>query len=199
MSSPAPSAAAGPAAPVAGLARWVRGAVVGTVASAVALGGHVLGAGHAPGLLPLTGLTGTAVLVGVALSGVRWRVAPLLAVLVGAQVAFHVAFAAGHTHGVPAGHAAHLAAAPAGVSGRMLALHLVAAVATAVLLRHGEDACWQLASAVTRPVRACRRLVARPVVELHRLGAGLCEAPAMVSELLAGTAPRRGPPAPRAC
>src|SRR4051812_44125045 len=98
MSSSAPSAAAGPAAPLAGAARWLRGATVGTVASAVALGGHVLGAGSAPGLLPLTGLTAAAVLVAVALSGVRWRLAPLLALLLGAQVAFHVAFAAGHAH-----------------------------------------------------------------------------------------------------
>src|SRR5690242_10038052 len=96
--------------PVAGAARWVRGATVGSVASAVSLGGHVLGAGNAPGLLPMTGLTTVAVLVAVALSGVRWRLGPLLAVLLGAQVAFHVAFAAGHAHAVPAAHAAHLAA-----------------------------------------------------------------------------------------
>ena len=87
--------------------------MVGVVASAVVLGGHVLGAGSAPGLLPLTGLTAAAVLVAVALSGVRWRLAPLLALLLGAQVAFHVAFAAGHAHGVPTAHAAHLTAAPA--------------------------------------------------------------------------------------
>jgi hypothetical protein len=172
----------------------VRGATVGSVASAVSLGGHVLGAGSAPGLLPMTGLTTVAVLVAVALSGVRWRLGPLLAVLLGAQVAFHVAFAAGHAHAVPAAHA-HLAA-PAGVSGRMLGMHLVAAVVTAVLLRRGEDVCWQLASAVARPARITRLLLA-PAVDADRptrLGAA-AHARSMVSELLVDAAPRRGPPA----
>ena len=140
MSSPAPVAAGPDAAasrPVAGATRWLRGAMVGVVASTVSVGGHVLGAGSAPGLLPLAGLTSAAVLVAVALSGVRWRLTSLLALLLGAQVVFHVAFAAAHGHPAAPGHTAHLTG-PGGVSGRMLALHLVAAVVTAVLLRRGR-------------------------------------------------------------
>jgi hypothetical protein len=187
MSSSAPSAALGPD-PVAGAARWVRGAAVGSVASAVSVGGHVLGSGSAPGLLPLTGLTSVAVLVAVALSGVRWRLPSLLALLLGAQVVFHVAFAA-------PGHAAHVAAAPGGVSGRMLALHLVAAVVTAVLLRRGEDVCWQLASAVARPARIARLLEATPVAQqLPRLVVSVQPARSTMPSRLVDAAPRRGPP-----
>jgi hypothetical protein len=141
MSLPAQAAAAGPVAraapPVAGATRWVRGATVGWIASALSVGGHVLGAGGAPGLLPLTGLTSAAVLAAVALSGVRWRVASLLALLLGTQVVFHVVLAAAHAHPAVPAHSTHLAAAPGSVSGRMLALHLAAAVVTALLLRCG--------------------------------------------------------------
>ena len=78
----------------------------------------------------------------------------------------------------------------------MLALHLVAAVVTAVLLRRGEDVCWQLASAVTRPARVAGLLVATAVSQqVSRLGAGLHDGRSMVSQLLVDTAPRRGPPA----
>ncbi len=200
MSLPAPVAAGPDAAatrPVAGAARWQRGAMVGVVASTVSVGGHLLGSGSAPGLLPLAGLTSAAVLVAVALSGVRWRLTSLLALLLGAQVVFHVAFAAAHGHPAAPGHTAHLTGP--GVSGRMLALHLVAAVVTAVLLRRGEDACWQLASAVARPVRVARLRVATAVAQqLPRLGAGRHGERSMVSQLLVDTAPRRGPPAPLA-
>jgi hypothetical protein len=203
MSSPAPSAAGpdtGAAPPVGGAARWLRGATVGSVASVVSLGGHVLGAGSAPGLLPLTGLTSVAVLAAVALSGVRWRLTSLLAVLLGAQVGFHIAFAAAHSHAAAgSGHAAHLPAA-GGPGVRMLALHLLAALVSAALLRRGEDVCWQLASAVARPARIARLRVPTAVAELlPRLGAGVHHARSVVSELLVDAAPRRGPPAPRAC
>lgn len=202
MSSPASSAAGpdtGPAPPVDGAARWLRGATVGSVASLVAFGGHVLGAGSAPGPLPLTGLISVAVLVAVALSGVRWRLTSLLAVLLGAQVVFHIAFAAAHGHPAASGHAAHLSAA-GGPGGRMLAVHALAAVVTAALLRRGEDVCWQLAAAVIRPARIARLLVTTAVAEqLPRFGAGIHHARSMVSELLVDAAPRRGPPAPRAC
>lgn len=201
MSSPAPSAAArhdaGASRPVAGAARWVRGTTVGVVASAVSVGGHVLGAGSAPALLALTGLTSGAVLVAVALSGVRWRLASLLAVLLGAQIVFHVVLAAAHVHPA-AGQAAHLSAA-GGVSGRMVTLHLVAAAVTAVLLRRGEDVCWQLTSAVARPARVARLMVTAVAEQVPRPGVALQPARQALSERLVDAAPRRGPPAPHAC
>ncbi len=184
---------------VTGAARWLRGTTVGVAASAVSVGGHVLGAGSAPRLLPLTGLTAGAVLVAVALSGVRWRLAPLMAVLLGAQVVFHVVLAATHVHPAAAGRVADLSAA-GGVSARMPVLHLVAAVVTALLLRRGEDVCWQLTSAVARPARVARLLVANPVArQLPPLVVALHHAPSVLAHRLVDVAPRRGPPAPHAC
>ena len=185
-------------APVTGAARWLRGATVGTVASGLAVGGHVLGAGSPPGLLALSGLTATAVLVAVALSGVRWRLATLQALLLGVQVVFHVALAtAGHVHGAALTHPGHASAASGGTDVRMLAGHLVAAALTAVLLRRGEDVFWQISSAVLRPVRAARLLLLAPVARPHRLGtAGSHRSTALLSGRLVDVAPRRGPPAP---
>jgi hypothetical protein len=204
MSSPARSADArqdGPAArPGAGAARWLRGAVVGFAASVVALTGHVLGAGSTPSLLPLAGLTSVAVLLAVALSGVRWRLTSLLAMLLGAQAVFHLTFAsAGHAPATTLAHPAHLGSASGDGDGRMLALHVAAALVTAWLLRRGEDVCWELASAVVRPVRAARALAVGTVARrVPRVAAARRRARPLLSRLLVDAAPRRGPPVPAA-
>ena len=199
MSAWAGAAGAPPHARVTGTARGGRGLVVGSVASGLAVGGHVLAAGTPPGLMSLAGLTAAAVLVAVALSGVRWRLATLLALLLGVQATFHVALAsAGHAHAPALTHAAHAGATTDGSGWRMLAAHLVAAALTALLLRRGEDVFWQLASAVTRPARAARLLLGAPATAPRRPDLAGARSTAPLVGRLVDVAPRRGPPAPAA-
>ena len=163
-----------------GIGRWLRGAVVGLSATALATAGHALEGGPAPAVPVLAVLAVLAVLVSVTLSRARWSLPSLLVVLTAAQVLFHLALAGP-------------APAAEGVSWSMLAAHCFAAFLTAGLLRRGEDACWWLADCLARPVRAARAasVVASATVSVawvvhcsnRRWG-----------RYLVHTAPRRGPP-----
>lgn len=135
---------------------------------------------------------------GVILSGRRWRLPTLLAVLVSSQVAFHVAFA-GPEHAMPGMGSMPALAATSGTSSWsgpvMIIAHLLAAGLTAVMLRRGEDALWNLLGILSWVVRGAR-LALLPTV--NRLAApnrpaatGRSRACAQWFEYVA---PRRGPP-----
>ncbi|MGZ4614787.1 MAG: hypothetical protein ACXV4A_04445 [Actinomycetes bacterium] len=181
-------------APMSGTARWARGATVGSSATGLALAGHLLGGGVTPPVLPLLVLAALAVASSIGLSGRRWSLPPLLGVLLGAQVSFHVVFdgaAPSHRHAV-VGHVmtGHT------LGWQMVAAHLLATLATALLLRRGEAWCCRLVGVLADPLRATRQLttpvavgVAAPSVAVPRAGTF------WQSRWLVLSQSRRGPPA----
>lgn len=128
--------------------RLARGTVVGTGASGLALSAHVAGGASKPGATLWLTLTVLTVVASVGASRWRWTTPGLLAVLLGAQLGFHLVFEAaevylGHGHvaataGAHAGHVEHAVAEAAGMGPRMLVAHLLAAVVVTVVLRFGE-------------------------------------------------------------
>jgi hypothetical protein len=186
------------AGPTEGLMRWLRGGVVGLVASTLALTGHSLAAGMSLQPTHLVWASACAVPVAVALSGRRWTLPSLLTVLLGAQLAFHLAFA-GMSHAGHGGMATGSMAGPmttetghGAVS--MVLSHVVAAMLTAMVLRRGEDWCWSLVRLLTRPWRLLLD-VRLPLAQAPlRLGVPLV-AKAGHLLLLSDSQPRRGPPA----
>ena len=163
-----------------GIARWLRGGVVGLSATALATAGHAFEGGPGPSGPVIVTLAVLAVLGSVALSRARWRLPSLLLVLMAAQVVFHLALAG---------------AAPTaeGVGWSMLAAHTVAAFLTACLLRRGEDACWWLAHCLTRPARAVRAASAVASATIAAAWVLHCSS-RHESTFLVHAAPRRGPP-----
>jgi hypothetical protein len=187
----APSAAAPPAperTPATGLLRVARGSVVGLTAITLALAGHLAAGGSAPA--PITGaaLVVLTIAGGVALSGRRWTLAPLVTVLLGAQVVLHIAFA-----GQPSTTHHHASGAPGAA---MFVAHVLAAFGAALLLRRGESWCWQLLALLSRPVHVALLYAARPVslVAGRRLPIGDPQVAVLRSLLFGETQPRRGPP-----
>ena len=177
-----------------GVLRWVRAAVVGLSASGLALQGHVAAGGAAPPAGQLTIAVLAVLVVSRALSVRRWTVGPLLAVLLGSQALFHVAFsgAAGHVHGGQ--HAASGSSMP-GHSGLLMLLgHSVAALLTALLLRRGEDWLWSLVALLTRAWRVVRQADEEPVAAARaRAVSRSGDVPAPL-HLLEHAVARRGPP-----
>jgi hypothetical protein len=178
----------------AGILRWVRAAVVGLSASGVALLGHVVAGGAAPPAGHLTVAVLAVLVVSRALSVRRWTIGPLLAVLLGSQALFHVAFsgAAVHVHG--GRHMASGSSMPAHSGLLMLLGHSLAAVLTAWLLRRGEDWLWSLVALLTRAWRVVRATAEEPVATvpapaMSRSG----DVPALL-HLLEDAVARRGPP-----
>jgi hypothetical protein len=158
----------------------------------LAVAGHVAGGGALPGATAAS-LLGLTVVGSVALSGRRWTFSALATVLLGVQLVCHVALAGPATAANPAGHthATH------GTSASMLAAHVLAALATAVLLRRGESWCWRLVALLGRPAQVMRLFAAPPVAASRaRLAPATKGATALLrSLLLADAQPRRGPPA----
>ena len=166
----------------AGVGRWVRGSAVGLSATALAAAGHALEGGPAPAVPVVAGLAVVAVLVSVALSRVRWGLGSLLVVLTAAQLVFHVALAG--------------SVLDTGARWPMVAGHSAAALITAVVLRWGEDACWQVAYIVASPARALRALVVVRPTFASMLRWSLSGGDRRSLVCLVHAAPRRGPPRP---
>src|SRR4051794_3446199 len=134
--------------------RLVRGAVVGSSAVVLGAGGHALASGMTPTTSSLAMASVVAVLIGIAMSGRRWRLPSLIAVLAAAQLAFHVLLG-GTPHTMPGMHD------PLGGGGShhpflMVLTHALAVIVSAALLERGEDWCWQLVELLTRPLRLTR-------------------------------------------
>jgi hypothetical protein len=134
-----------------GVLRSVRAAVVGLSASGLALLGHVAAGGAAPPAGQLTLAVLAVLVVSRALSVRRWTVGPLLAVLLGSQALFHVAFSgagpAMHVHGGQ--HLASGSSMPGHSGLPMLVGHSVAALVTA--------SCGAVRPSLARGARLCRR------------------------------------------
>ncbi len=144
--------------PGAGLLRVARGGLLACCCTALALLGHVDGGGAPP---PLPLLVAVTLLVGSALTILadrRRQFREILVAALGAQVVFHVAFSLAAAPGA-ARHGAHLGtrllpdsatllpvhlAFPVPDGAAMVAGHVLAAAATAVLVSRGEDVVWAL-------------------------------------------------------
>lgn len=174
--------------------RRLRAGLFAVVAALLAALGHLVGGGALPDLAAL--LTATAVVAPVA-GGLarRQRGYPaILGVLALSQGLFHLLFGlTGH-----GGHAMPMAGALSGplpdpMSARMLALHLVSAALTALVLTRGEAAVFRLSAVL-------RRLVRRSVTVLLPTIAGPQRPPRRPTRAHRGTGhpvvrhPRRGPP-----
>lgn len=160
--------------------RLVRGGTAASIATAVALGGHLAGGGAMPAWLGIFVPWWLAVAVCTLLAGTHFSLARMGVAVLASQALFHGLFSAG-TPGDPgralvdppgshlghgAGHAGHDAHGDGGegvasvadhaLHGshsdlRMLLLHVLAAMVTAVLLQHGESVlmrCARLALSV---------------------------------------------------
>jgi hypothetical protein len=185
-----------PTAATAGALRWVRAVVVAATATGLALLGHVTGGGATPPPVTLLVLVGLVLLASLGLSGRRWTVGPLLGLLCGSQVVFHVAFGGPttvtHVHHGPALTGTSAMTGHQGLA--MLAAHAAAALLTAVLLRRGEDCLWRVVELLATAWR---------VTEVAARGAAVprrCAEPASVLgsatvQLLEHAVARRGPPA----
>jgi hypothetical protein len=156
--------------------------VVVVVSAAVAVGVCVLLAGHRMGPVRL----GSAVVLSQGVYHLLFSLSGGNAAGVGAHVPRGVEPGPGHTHppleaiprDLPSAGTAHWL---------MLLLHLLAAVVTYLLLRHGERAWWSLVDALGAPIRrllhvafpwvAARRPMGRPgrffQQDLHDLGCAL--------------------------
>ena len=192
--------------PTAGMLRSLRGVVVGGSATCLAWAAHVAAGGSSPSPTCLTLLTLAAVAAGVAASARRWTLPALLGILLAAQLALHVLFevaptaAASHPVATGAMHGMHGMHGMGGVpsdAGRpvwlMPALHLVAGLLTALLLRRGEHWCWQVLLLLVAPMRRVGTTGGLPRWTDGDRGT-LWVGPIEVLVLLPGSHARRGPP-----
>ncbi len=188
-----------------GVARAALGAAVGVSAAGLAVATHMIAGGPVPDATPMGVLGFAAIVAGIALSGLRWRLPLLLGALVGVQAAFHVAFGGlvgAPAHSAQSAHTAHSAQAAdstmatVGLDWRMLVGHVVAVLLTVLVVGRGEQVCRRAAAVLARPFYALRVLL-RPIV-FARLSSW-CALDARPSplrlRLLLCAAPRRGPPA----
>jgi hypothetical protein len=154
--------------------------------AALAVAAHAVGSGVAPAGAVVAQLAVLAATVG-ALAGTITRTADarIMLVLLGAgQLCGHVILSAvGHSH-------AATTAPPAAV---MLAAHLVAIGAGALLIA----ACDRLCHAVSRAVRAAVRVLAAPVFLTPAVAIGDADQPLRSALLLAASMSHRGPPVSR--
>ncbi|MFJ5958228.1 hypothetical protein ACIQC5_20000 [Paenarthrobacter sp. NPDC092416] len=142
--------------------RIPRAAAVAAAVLALAATAHLLAGGELPAFPVMTALTAVVGLSAIMLAG-RKMTAPLLAVYLGAsQAALHLAFSAlagagtpnpglAHHPGMAAGPGAGVGVVPhehlsADSSPGMLGMHVVAILATALLMARGESALWALAA-----------------------------------------------------
>lgn len=161
----------------------VRGACVGSVSAAVSIAAHGAAGGGAPDQQSLVFLLAVCAAVGAAVPAVRLRHDPAvrLGLLAGGQVLGHL------TLGVSAGHGHGIVPGPT-----MLASHLAALVASAVLVAGAERACRRILGALRRIVVV---LLSLPPVQAPIWVAVLAPRTEPARRLLVSAqAGRRGPP-----
>jgi hypothetical protein len=172
--------------PLTNPAARLRGTAAGLLTAALAVAAHSVGSGAPPTGAVVAQLAVLAATVG-ALAATIGRTADariLLGLLAGGQLCGHVILSAvGHSHTATS-------APPAAV---MLAAHVVAVGAGAVLIA----ACDRLCRAVSRAVRAAVRIVAEPVTVAPVSVIGQADQPMRSRLLLAASVSHRGPPVSR--
>lgn len=224
--------------------RLLRGGVAASIATAVALGGHLAAGAAMPGWLGILVPWWLAVAVSTLLAGTRFSLARMGAAVLISQALFHGLFSAG-TPGDPglalvdppgshlghgaahmatqaghtasgaehaasgAGHAAHGGDGIAAVADhaahgshsdlQMLALHLLAALVTTVLLQHGESVlmrCAGLALSVLAVLAHPPLLLLVTLLVPERPSRPVPPAPSLrhARRAVLTPQPRRGPP-----
>ncbi|MEJ6541860.1 hypothetical protein AB0I24_04590 [Brachybacterium paraconglomeratum] len=216
--------------------RLVRGGTAASIATAVALGGHLAGGGAMPAWLGILVPWWLAVAVCTLLAGTQFSLARMGVAVLASQALFHGLFSAGtpgdpgralvdppgshlghgaghagHGNGGVAGHGTHgdggegvASVADHALHGshsdlRMLLLHVLAAMVTAVLLQHGESVlmrCARLALSVLAVLSHPPLLLLITLLVPERPGRPLPAAPHLLHAQRAVLAPqlRRGPP-----
>lgn len=173
---PATTGTAGPPGqqtpPVSGHARVVRGVLAGSLSAAVAGASHFAVNPARPDPVVVTAAVAAAIGVCVLLAGHRMGPVRLGTAVTLSQGAYHLLFsrpgtdtagagpgpghgaelAAGHPHPLPGTMSPEVALLGPG-HWPMLLVHLLAVVATYLLLRHGERAWWSLIDVLGAPVR----------------------------------------------
>jgi hypothetical protein len=155
----------------------------------------VVAGGPAPAIGPLLLVVLVVLLVSLGLSGRRWTTGPLLAVLLGSQAVFHVAFGGAGAHAHGGQHLVAGSAMPRHPALLMLVGHTVAAFVTALLLRRGEDWLWGVVALLARAWRAARIAAAQPVAVAPADAWRLAREASGALGLLEYAVARRGPPA----
>ncbi len=216
--------------------RLVRGGTAASIATAVALGGHLAGGGAMPAWLGILVPWWLAVAVCTLLAGTRFSLARMGVAVLASQALFHGLFSAGtpgdpgralvdppgshlghgagragHGAGGVVGHDAHgdggegvASVADHALHGshsdlRMLLLHVLAAMVTAVLLQHGESVlmrCARLALTVLAVLAHPPLLLLITLLVPERPARPLPAAPHLLHAQRAVLTPqlRRGPP-----
>lgn len=140
-------------------ARTARGAAAGLLCAAPAALSHALTAGSAPAPASLAVAVAVSTVVCVLLTGRRMGPVRLFAAVAASQGGYHLLYG---QHGPgPTDRPGH------DHDAGMLAAHLVAAVLSALAVRHGERAWWALVDALRADVRLLR-LVRAPLVRAER-------------------------------
>ncbi len=199
-------------APADGLLRLTRAGAFALTAVALSLAGHVAAGGRSPGTVMVLLLAGVCVLPAVWLTARQRRLPSLVAALGAGEFLLHHAFmalsgtATCHVvHG--SGHASHAAALhctrmadPAAMSGMaggghlsppMLLAHVLATIALALLLAHGERVVWSLCGWLRAAVPPLPGPALVPAARRTDATRSVRTAP---SRLRPGSVSRRGPP-----
>jgi hypothetical protein len=166
-----------------GPAARIRGTATGLVTAALAVAAHGVGSGAAPAGAAVVQLAILAATVGaVAASVARTsQFGVLVWLLAAGQLIGHVMLgAAGHQH----------AASGAPASAVMLAAHIVAIGAGALLIAAGDRLC----RAVSRVVGVAEPVILTPVPATVTVAARRCDQPLRSALLLAASVSHRGPP-----
>jgi hypothetical protein len=163
----------------------LRGAVLAVLTVLLTAVGHTAGGGAVPDLGVLVVLLPLLAGLLTTVAGRCRSTAGTVALLGAGQLALH--------HLMELMHPAHHAAAPALAGWRMVAMHAVATLVLAAVLRHADRAMAGLAAALRRVVR--HRLVPPPADRpLPALVVADVAVPARLAMALAAAHARRGPP-----
>lgn len=192
--------------------RALRGCAAALIATLISASAHTLAGGGAPSPALVLAIAVLAAPLAVASIGRRpSRVRTAIAVLV-SQAVFHLAFAvagslgsaamsSGHSHGLilagtpmPVMPMHGEAASHIGLSAdaRMLAAHAVAAIATVILISHGERMLRAIARGLSRYLPPAWQGTPLPT---EAPATALARPPAPIRPLFSSEVSRRGPPA----
>ncbi len=179
-------------------AQWrrLRGGMVAALATVLAAAGHTFGGGRLPDVAVLAPAAATLGWASSGLARKRLRFPILLALLMAAQIGFHLLFLLQMVPSTSNASMPGMSMPAAGGSSWpvMVGFHALAAVVTAAVLAGGEKAL----SALAEPIRLIRRLAAphrlSPVRTSWWTATVSHHAMTRRAAPARGPAPRRGPP-----